>query len=398
MSKRIWVLGASDPEMAVIEGLLRKAGETVEYAVHVPGGLCTAVEVSSDARRVLPAETYDLSPVPAGDGIERTYVECAPRVDALDPGDSSEGGHLRCGPNPGGCCTGAHLWWSGQEWQCSACTAVRCCCTWPCGLQHGCGTCATQGPHIIDHHRPGDPGYGKPPAGFLFASSVGQVWRYLNAPEYRSWEWRRYGGGMFLFDGEWRLLRIAGGALSVPYDVVYAAAADHCLGAAYRSECPGVDSDALMKWRVRQRAAHQDRSEESILADVYLARTRLRCKCTQGNDPWDGFCNSCAHPHMRGVSCGLVRNFELLAGEQVADLRGKEIPELPEAAAREGVAYIATPTVCSGERTKVVLGCASPEQVRAFLETWAPAHGLVDAYGDPARGFAGGYINNINKE
>src|SRR5690606_38920003 len=27
----------------------------------------------------------------------------------------------------------------------------------------------------IDHHRPGDPGYGRPPAEFLSASSIGQV-------------------------------------------------------------------------------------------------------------------------------------------------------------------------------------------------------------------------------
>src|SRR5690606_24433639 len=45
----------------------------------------------------------------------------------------------------------------------------------------------------------------------------------------------------------------------IPDDLVYTAAADHCLGAAYRGECPGVDPDALMHWRVAQRATFQGR-------------------------------------------------------------------------------------------------------------------------------------------
>ena len=30
--------------------------------------------------------------------------------------------------------------------------------------------------HFVDHHYPGDPGYGRPPAEFWEASSLGQVW------------------------------------------------------------------------------------------------------------------------------------------------------------------------------------------------------------------------------
>jgi len=43
-------------------------------------------------------------------------------------------------------------------------------------------------------------------------------------------------------------------------------------------------------------------------------------------------------------------------------------------------------------RRKVVLGGATTlEAVHAFMTVWAPAQGLVNAYGDPARGFAGAY-------
>jgi hypothetical protein len=40
------------------------------------------------------------------------------------------------------------------------------------------------------------------------------------------------------------------GSVWIPQRYVLAAAADHCLAAAYRGECPGVDPDALMRWRV----------------------------------------------------------------------------------------------------------------------------------------------------
>lgn len=179
---------------------------------------------------------------------------------------------------------------------------------------------------LIDHHRPGDPGHGRPPAEFWPASSLGQFCQLFGVeptPEY-----------------------------------LIVAAADHCLAAAYRGECPGVDPDALMAWRIKTRAAFQGRPVESVLADVDAARARLRA--TVGSE---GF----------------------------ADLRGEVIPELPEAAAREGIAFLST--VCDRDgREKVVLQAASPELVSRFL-AGGIVPGLTGFYGDPARGFAGGYLS-----
>src|SRR5690606_34536203 len=107
----IWVLGAPDPEMEMIERLLVDAGEHVEYAtVWRDGG----------RRRVTPAEAY-APDVAIGDGLRGLratayMVECAP---AVLVGSSIEG-----------------IDWAG--------VAIK-----------------------IDHHRPGDPGYGRPPAEFL---------------------------------------------------------------------------------------------------------------------------------------------------------------------------------------------------------------------------------------
>ena len=58
-----------------------------------------------------------------------------------------------------------------------------------------------------------------------------------------------------------------------------------------------------------------------------------------------------------------------------------------QAAAREGIAYVATVTERDGRR-KRVLGAATPSQVHEWMATC----GLADVYGDPARGFAGGYL------
>jgi hypothetical protein len=75
---------------------------------------------------------------------------------------------------------------------------------------------------------------------------------------------------------------------------------------------------------------------------------------------------------------------------EYADLRGRDIPELPEAACREGTAFLATQRDRDG-REKVVLQAAGPDLVRRFL-AGEIVPGLIDYYGDPERGFAGGYV------
>jgi len=69
-------------------------------------------------------------------------------------------------------------------------------------------------------HRPGDPGFGRPPADFLAASSLGQILALLGVEP----------------TAEQRMI----------------AAADHCLGAAYAGQCPGVDPAALREFRAEQ--------------------------------------------------------------------------------------------------------------------------------------------------
>ena len=311
---RVWALGAPDPEMQRIEDLLSGLGEQVVHALDATG------------QRVHPGAYYRATALsaPVPDGATVYAIECG-------------------------------------------------------------GPAIPAGAVVIDHHRPGDPGYGRPPAEFLAASSIGQVLAELARLDVLPEDWRYVGihpDDPTYWDRAGELVPSPGGrtvrywhALGMSYDYripadhVLAAAADHCLAAAYRGECPGVEPDELMRWRVAVRAAHQGRPVDELLADVEQARARLR-----------------AAP---AVALG-----DRLAAR---DLRGEHVPELPEAAVREGMAYMATITDRDG-RQKIVLGAADAETVRAFLERWAPREGLVDLYGDPARGFAGGYVAGAGAE
>src|SRR5690606_25622302 len=66
------------------------------------------------------------------------------------------------------------------------------------GVWGGMGGCGDMHPFprvvVIDHHRPGDPGYGRPPEEFLAASSIGQVITELARLGRLPPEPRRYGG------------------------------------------------------------------------------------------------------------------------------------------------------------------------------------------------------------
>jgi hypothetical protein len=274
---RVFVLGASDPEMAEIETLLAQAGEKVVYAM--AGGV-----------RVAPAHAYRCDPVEAG----THFVECAPAVG-----------------RPAG--------------------AV-----------------------VIDHHRPGDPGFGRGPKEFLPASSIGQVLKALD-PE----------GPMELRGGCWVY---GGGARLVPPVVVWTAAGDHCPGAAYRGECPGVNPDALMEYRAAGQAAFRRTPVEVVLAEVGSATAAIK-----------------AAPRV------------VLWGVEIADLRPGTVPSLPEASLRLGVPVIYQMMEKDGRRKVGILGAgegtpAGSAPVAEFIRTWGPAQGLTGMYGDPVRGFAGGYF------
>jgi len=276
---RIWkrvlfILGAPDPEMEEIERVVRFVGAGVVYA-------------TVDGTRVHAGNAY-------GGGLDE-FVRSS-------SGPGEEG-----------------TWEDGDSSYWREIVAVECASSTPRETLR------------IDHHRSGDPGFGRPSSEFLVASSLGQVLDLLDlAPT-----------------AEQRLI----------------AAADHCLGAAYRGMCPGVDPEALGMFRAEARAKFQKRSVAEVLADIAVTETAL------ADEPL----------------------LKLREGIVAVDMRrGHPWPELPEAACRAGVSYVSGPLICPDGRKKITCsGHAS--QIEAFMGFWAPKNGLVDIYGDPTRGFAGGY-------
>ncbi len=158
-----------------------------------------------------------------------------------------------------------------------------------------------------------------------------------------------------LVDDGWVVGLPAQARARIPSDLVLTAAADHCLAAAYRGECPSVNPDALMAWRTQTRADFQGRSVAAVEADVAAARAALTVA-----------------PKVE------------IAGVAVARL-DMTVPELPEAAARDGIPFLAALT--ERGQNKTVLQAAPAEVVSAWMAEQS-ALGRKP-YGDPARGFAG---------
>lgn len=375
------ILGASDPEMSAIETLLRKCGVWVLHAAvsgtraH-PSNAYRADGLLDGTREVVLIRRMDQQPVHV------LAVECdGPAVHRC----------LACGTtdveSTDDFCGDAHEW----------ARVMR-----------------------ADHHHPGDPGFGRPPSEFMSASSLGQVISWLarqgilHLAKFTSFRVSNTGGatGQIVCgpDGMWwvHVGRSEIGDIQepIPHDLVLTAAADHCLGAAYRGECPGADPDELLAWRVRERAKFQGRDESEVRADIEAARTEIQLARevvllrTPGNHCGDGHCGCREGGYGYGGSTGTGTGDCYCDCDGCADgdhvvtardmRRDTPVKELVEAATRDGVSYISGPLIGPDGRRKFTCN-GMQEVIEAWMSHWAPAHGLVDIYGDPARGFAGGY-------
>lgn len=357
----VWVLGAQDPEMTAIENLLRECGQVVVHATSdavLYGRPGTQRVHGGNAYRATSMSEYP------PDTALYVFVEC----DVPDMSSYIE--HARC-----------------------------------------------------DHHRPGDPGYGASPSRYMAGSSLGQVISRLahmgRLPE--SWTRRdmAYHNGVGfvtecdgamhvvadrLHDSDPDFAHIPWAVLAeIPRSLVLTAAADHCLAAAYQGLCPGISVDDLLRHRVEEKATFQKRSVESVLGDIEVAKRALRdapklfadginiancrnsilvvrasmaCDGT-GEDTFFEFGTS------PGLYCdGIVETQRFV----------KPIPELPEAACIMGVPFLSDVTEPSGRRKVALQGVPAGSRLVEWFMAGELVPGLIDYYGDPARGFAGGYV------
>jgi hypothetical protein len=137
------------------------------------------------------------------------------------------------------------------------------------------------------------------------------------------------------------------------------AAADHCLTAAYAGLCPGVTPDEVLALRCANLAVFRSVSEDEIQQRVAYAHEKLQ-----------------KSPKI------------CILGQIIADTRGQDIPEANEASARYAIPFLYQVDDVRSGRTKVGLMGAKQEVIAEWMKTC----GLTDVYGDPARGYAGGYL------
>lgn len=192
-----------------------------------------------------------------------------------------------------------------------------------------CGLTSRGADIALDHHREGDVGYGLPADQFWQASSIGQLHTLLG--------------------------------IEPDTKAMIVAAADHCLAAAYAGDCPGIDPDAVLHYRNVTRANFTRVSVESITAAVENARLALL--------------------GAQKINVG---------GFDVADLRASVVAEANEASARYALPFVYRMHDARSGKTKEGVFSSNP----AIIEAWmASSRSTLDGvYGDPARGYAGGYV------
>lgn len=193
---------------------------------------------------------------------------------------------------------------------------------------------------VIDHHRVGDPGFSLSSEFYWEASSLGQIYKLLD--------------------------------LGVPTPEHLALAAlDHCMVHARRGKCPGVDSEMLKAFSREHiaRRRNVDISKVEACVQEMCGQLEVSPVVTIGVQEVIDF---------TGTSMGIGYSLKYLcAQEALADLHK--------------AALIATRNR-AGQADKVVIcGAATTHTIEFFMDSWAPANGLVHIYGVPLRGYAGGY-------
>ncbi len=338
----LFVLGSGDPEMRMIKDLLVATRCAWTYAL-------------SGAARVSPLEANSADPVMVPDWVSRVvYVECrAPTVD-------------------------------------------------------GVGRAVPVERVICDHHQPGDPGYGMGAEDFHRGSSLGQVLSYLGdigrlarleakrARPARAvlpagarpglvWTGRRWVlCGRDEQFGELRVLSVDADSVR---EMVYVAAADHCLRAAYANRCRGVNPRELERRRLEAIAgnpyARVQRSVQELrrmmgFAEGFLRRYGSRSRPV---DLREGVVICDEHgARIAPKAPGQARRGHCPECGRRGMWR-ESLPMLNEASARAGIGYLV-------QYRGREFATGFPEEQMEDVSRKARSRGLA-IYGDPARGFLG---------
>ena len=193
---------------------------------------------------------------------------------------------------------------------------------------------------VIDHHRPGDPGFALGPDQFWEASSIGQLHALLG--------------------------------IEPDHDALVMAAFDHCFATAVRGGCTGVTAEEVIHLRIGEIAKQTRTSGDAVWKCV----TGFRSAFTRAPDIMIG-----KQPvkDMRGEHLGVGYSLEYLSAQLAVVMNG-------------GVALFRHKDHKRQAEKNTLTGHATPATVKFFMEKWAVAQGLVRVFGVPERGYAGGFV------
>ena len=194
---------------------------------------------------------------------------------------------------------------------------------------------------IIDHHRPGDPGFSIGPDRYWEAASIGQLYRLLD--------------------------------LEPTQEAKVMAAFDHSFPAAARGECAGISAEEVIGIKVQSIVNSTKTSAEKVNGRIDHFKTLLSKAPLLSLG--EHFVRDLRSEYLgAGYSLDLLSaQIAIVVGGQAALLRHKDREDEPEKIS--------------------ISGCALPETIEEFKRVWAPSQGLVRVYGVPARGYAGGYVS-----
>lgn len=297
-----FVLGAADPEMNCIEEGLRKVFRHYTGRVNVAYAVTfnNVPDIDNAYKRVIPSQAY-----------KATHA-----MSALD------GSILKINYDDGAV---GH--------------------TKPVFVECGIAAFSRDKAIVIDHHNPGDPGYGGKPETYWESSSIGQVYNLL----------LENGADVAVLDEAFGKLR------------KYVAASDHCPSHAFKGLCPGIDTHLLLHMRAADNAEFLGISLESWFERLAKARGELAA-LPLVETPYGAYA-------VAVDSIGFLNHASLVDGVAVE----YRMPANPVVAQ-------------SDPRTKVGLLGAEPDLIRYWMEKAKDQYD--DVYGAPERGYCGAYVRS----
>ena len=208
--------------------------------------------------------------------------------------------------------------------------------------------------YYINHHRPEDVGYGLPPEQYWSASSLGQVINTLRCPPrgLQIVSKNNLDVNVVIQPRLWLLEHIA--------------AADHCLRAAYKGQCPGILPVSLRMWRLMSSSKQQNLSIDYCIHHQrqQIAEVLALPKCCLGAKP---------------------DTISELESYLIKDATGMNIYNAPE------LAYILDISIMFKRRNFICITNAEPWVIDLWVERYARDK-LTDIYVDRMNGEASGKI------